>query len=120
MDTRGGFIGLGTMGMPMAANLAKAGVPLIVHDAAPAALAAASRLAGASAAGSPAEVAAQVDVLFTCLPNNDVVRGVYLEPGGIGAGAHSGLVTCDCSTVGPEVTVEISEGLRPRGIHHMD
>ena len=63
MQGRVGFIGLGTMGMPMAANLAKAGVTLVVHDTAPAAVAAASKLAGVRAAGSPAEVAAQVDVL---------------------------------------------------------
>ena len=120
MQGRVGFIGLGTMGMPMAANLAKAGVALVVHDASPAAVAAASKAAGVSAAASPAEVAAQVDVLFTCLPNNDIVREVYLEAGGIAGGARAGLVTCDCSTVGPEVTVQISEALRPRGIHHMD
>jgi 3-hydroxyisobutyrate dehydrogenase-like beta-hydroxyacid dehydrogenase len=120
MRARVGFIGLGTMGLPMARNLAKAGVPLVVHDALPAATAAASRMAGVSVAASPAEVAAQVDVLFTCLPNNDIVREVYLKPGGIGAGARSGLITCDCSTVGPEVTVEISEALRARGVSHMD
>ncbi len=51
MADRVGFIGLGTMGMPMAANLAKGGVPLVVYDASPAALAAAAKLPGAIAAG---------------------------------------------------------------------
>lgn len=120
MHGRVGFIGLGTMGMPMAANLARAGVTLVVHDAAPAAVAGASEMAGITVARSAAEVSAQVEVLFTCLPNNDIVREVYLKPGGIGAGARPGLVTCDCSTVGPEVTLEISEALRAKGVHHMD
>src|ERR1700730_1192540 len=53
-----GFIGLGTMGMPMTANLAKAGVALIVHDASPSATAAAGRLAGVNGAASASEVAA--------------------------------------------------------------
>ena len=50
MADRVGFIGLGTMGMPMAANLARGGVPLVAHDASPAALAAAAQLPGAIAA----------------------------------------------------------------------
>jgi 3-hydroxyisobutyrate dehydrogenase-like beta-hydroxyacid dehydrogenase len=115
-----GFIGLGTMGGPMAANLAKAGVPLVVYDANPAAAAAAARQAGVTAVGSPGDVASQVSVLFTCLPNDAIVRGVYLAPGGIAAGGRSGLVTCDCSTVSPEATLEVAAGLKGRGIVHMD
>ena len=60
-----GFIGLGTMGMPMAANLAKAGVTLVVQDANPAAVAAAGRMASVTVAGSAAAVAAQSAVMFT-------------------------------------------------------
>ena len=115
-----GFIGLGTMGGPMAANLAKAGVPLIVYDANPAAAAAAARQAGVTAVGSPGDVASRVSVLFTCLPNDAIVRGVYLAPGGIAAGGRQGLVTCDCSTVSPEATLEVAAGLKGRGIVHMD
>jgi 3-hydroxyisobutyrate dehydrogenase-like beta-hydroxyacid dehydrogenase len=115
-----GFVGLGTMGGPMAANLAKAGVPLVVYDASPAAVAAAVRQAGVSAAGSPAEVAARATVIFTALPNDDIVRAVYLGAGGVAAGGRAGLVTCDCSTVSPEATLEVAAGLAARGIVHMD
>jgi len=115
-----GFIGLGTMGMPMATNLARAGVALTVHDASAAAAAEAARLPGASAAASAGEVAARSDVLFTCLPNDDIVRRVYLGSGGIGESGRAGLVTCDCSTVSPEATVEVEAALRARGIVHMD
>lgn len=115
-----GFIGLGTMGLPMASNLARAGIRLVVHDASPAALAEGARLPGAAAAGSAAEVASRALVLFTCLPNNDIVREVYLGTGGIASAARSGLVSCDCSTVGPEVTLEIAAALKGKGVHHMD
>ena len=120
MNESVGFIGLGTMGMPMVANLVKAGVTLVVHDASPAAAAAAGTMAGVTVAGSAADVAARSAVLFTCLPNDDIVRAVYLAPGGIAAGARAGLVTCDCSTVSPEATLEVAAGLAGRGIVHMD
>ena len=115
-----GFIGLGTMGGPMAANLAKAGTPLVVYDTSAAATAAAAKQSGVTSAASPGEVAARVAVLFTCLPNDDIVRAVYLAPGGVGAGGRAGLVTCDCSTVSPEATLEVAAGLKARGIAHMD
>src|SRR4029453_10900991 len=85
-----GFIGLGTMGGPMAANLAKSGVPLVVYDASPGAVAATSKLAGVTVAASPGEVASRVGVLFTCLPNDDIVRAVYLDAGGIASGGGGG------------------------------
>jgi 3-hydroxyisobutyrate dehydrogenase len=115
-----GFIGLGTMGGPMAANLAKAGVPLVVYDASAAAATAAAQQSGVTIAASSGEVAARVAVLFTCLPNDDIVRAVYLGPGGVGAGGRAGLVTCDCSTVSPEATLEVAAGVKARGIVHMD
>ena len=115
-----GFIGLGTMGGPMAANLAKAGVPLVVYDANPAAAAVAANQPGVTAGGSPGDVASRVAVLFTCLPNDDIVRAVYLAPGGIAAGARGGLITCDCSTVSPEATLQVAAGVKARGIVHMD
>jgi len=74
-----GFIGLGIMGKPMAANLIKAGHELVVstHNKA-----AASELAelGASTAGTPREIAAQVELLITMLPNSPQVRDVALGP----------------------------------------
>jgi 3-hydroxyisobutyrate dehydrogenase-like beta-hydroxyacid dehydrogenase len=115
-----GFIGLGTMGGPMAASLARAGVPLVVYDASPAAAAAVAAQAGVSAVASPAEVGARAAVLFTALPNDDIVRAVYLGAGGVAAGGRAGLVTCDCSTVSPEATLEVAAGLAARGIVHMD
>jgi 3-hydroxyisobutyrate dehydrogenase len=115
-----GFIGLGTMGGPMAANLAKAGVPLVVYDASAAAAAAVAKQSGVTVAVSPSDVASRVTVLFTALPNNDIVRAVYLGPSGIAAGARPGLITCDCSTVSPEATLDVAAGVQARGVVHMD
>src|SRR3972149_1360998 len=117
MSERVGFIGLGTMGMPMAANLAKAGVALLVHDSSRAAAEAAGRPPGAGAGRAPAGAAAGV---LPCPPNDAIVLEVYLGADGVSVGARSGLVTCDCSTVSPAVTVEISGRLGSRGVSHMD
>jgi len=122
MDThsRVGFIGLGTMGLPMATNLARAGVAVVAHDASAAAREAAGRLPGVTIADSPRAVAAQSAVVFSCLPNDDIVRAVYLGPDGVAAGASAGLITCDCSTVSPEATLEVHRGLAGRGVAHLD
>jgi 3-hydroxyisobutyrate dehydrogenase-like beta-hydroxyacid dehydrogenase len=66
------------------------------------------------------EVAAGSAVLFTCLPNDAIVREVYLGPAGIASAARGGLVTCDCSTVSPEVTTAVHGVLKGRGVDHMD
>jgi len=115
-----GFIGLGTMGGPMATNLARAGVSLVVHDADPHATAPLAASATVRVVRSAAEVAARSTTLFTCLPNDDVVRGVYLGDHGVATGGRRGLVTCDCSTVSPETTVEVNRALAGQGITHMD
>ena len=115
-----GFIGLGTMGLPMVGNLARRGVPLAVHDASAAARGEAGKLAGVTVAASAGEVAAGARVVFTCLPNDDIVRQVYLGAGGIASDARDGLVTCDCSTVSPEVTVDLAAALDKQGVTHMD
>jgi 3-hydroxyisobutyrate dehydrogenase-like beta-hydroxyacid dehydrogenase len=120
MSQRVGFVGVGMMGGPMATNLARAGVSLVVHDATPAATVALIGLPGVTAAASPAVVATQTSVLFTCLPNDAVVRQVYLGPRGVAAGGRAGLVTCDCSTVSPEATLEIHRALGAQGITHLD
>jgi len=114
-----GFIGLGRMGGPMARNLAAAGYPVHAFDLDPAAAARAGA-AGVAVSGSPREAAAKAAVLFTALPDDDVVRATYLGAEGILAGGRAGLVTCDCSTVSPEVSREVSTAALPRGITHMD
>jgi 3-hydroxyisobutyrate dehydrogenase-like beta-hydroxyacid dehydrogenase len=115
-----GFIGLGRMGGPMARNLARAGYSVHVHDVEPAAV---QRLQGAApvaAYASPAGVAARVTVLFTALPNDAIVTGTYLAGEGVLAGARPGLVTCDCSTVSPDVSQTIHAAGLTKDVHHLD
>jgi 3-hydroxyisobutyrate dehydrogenase-like beta-hydroxyacid dehydrogenase len=120
MSDRVGFIGLGTMGRPMATNLAKAGVGLVVHDASAAATAAMGGVPNVAVARTPADVGRQVSVVFTCLPNDAIVREAYLGSSGIASGAGPGTITCDCSTVSPETTVHVQAALASRSVHHMD
>lgn len=120
MSHRVGFIGLGTMGRPMVTNLARAGVAVVAYDASPAALEAARAIEGVRPVATPGAVAEPSEVVFTCLPNDDIVRAVYLGPDGIAAGGRPGLVTCDCSTVSPAATLEVHRALATRGIAHMD
>jgi len=115
-----GFIGLGQMGMFMVKNIAKAGYTVTVFDAKLETRDEASMTAGIDIAASPADVAAQVPVVFTCLPTAAAVEAVYSEDGGIAAGGPAGLITCDCSTMPPELSRSIAESMKTIGIHHMD
>ena len=95
-----GYIGLGLMGKSIAHNILKAGFPLLVHNRSQAAVDALVA-EGATAATSPAEVAAQVDVIFTNLPDTPDVEKVALGENGILSAAHPGLVYVDNSTIKP-------------------
>lgn len=120
MAERVGFIGLGTMGLPMATNLVRAGHALAVHDVNPAAVEAARALGPVEACPSPGAVAERAEVVFTCLPDDAAVRSVYLDPGGVAAGARPGALSCDCSTVSPETTLAVHAALAARGARHLD
>lgn len=115
-----GFIGLGRMGLPMARHLAAAGNTVRVFDTAPAALEAACAVAGVQAEASPKAVAGACDVLFTCLPNNQIVTATYAGAEGIAAGARPGLITCDCSTISPDVAERTGAVMTKAGGVHMD
>jgi 2-hydroxy-3-oxopropionate reductase len=114
-----GFIGLGIMGRPMVKNLLKAGFPLVVHNRSQAAVDELAR-AGARRAGSPREVAGQVDVLVTMLPNSPDVEAVALGPQGIIEGARPGLLYADMSTISPLVSRKVGEALAARGVRMLD
>jgi len=121
MSTREiGFIGLGRMGLPMVRNLAAKGYAVHVFDVAPEALKRAGAVTGLRTQAAPRDVAARASVVFTALPNDAIVTDTYLGPGGILAGAHPGLVTCDCSTVSPDVSQRIHAEAKGRGVSHLD
>ena len=114
-----GYIGLGLMGKPMARNILRAGYPLVVHNRSRAAV---NELAaeGAKPASSPAQVAGQVDVVFTNLPDSPDVELVALGKDGIIEGAHSGLIFVDNSTIKPATARDISDRLGEKGILCLD
>lgn len=91
-----GFIGLGNMGGPMAANLVKAGYVVTGFDPVDAARAAAAE-AGVVLAGSPAEAVVTAEVVITMLPSGRHVLDVY--EGGLLAAAPAGALFVDCSTI---------------------
>jgi 2-hydroxy-3-oxopropionate reductase len=119
MAVRVGYIGLGLMGKSIAKNIRKAGFELVVHNRSRAAVDELVAL-GAKAAGSPAEVAAQVDVVFTNLPDSPDVEKVALGPQGVIEAARPGLVFVDNSTIKPAVARMIAEALAEKGAQALD
>ncbi len=117
--TRIGYIGLGLMGAAMARNLMKAGNSLVVHNRSRAIV---DQLVseGATAANSPQEVAQQVDVVFTNLPDSPDVEKVVLGENGIIEGLHDGLIYVDNSTIKPETARHIAAELAKRGVKALD
>jgi 2-hydroxy-3-oxopropionate reductase len=114
-----GFIGLGIMGRPMAKNLLKAGHPLLVHNRSRAAVDDLAK-AGARAASSPKDVAAQCDILITMLPNSPDVELVALGKDGIIEGAGRGLILADMSTISPIVSQKVGAALAEKGVKMLD
>ncbi|HVX23380.1 MAG TPA: 3-hydroxyisobutyrate dehydrogenase [Acidimicrobiales bacterium] len=92
------FLGLGHMGLPMASNLAAAGFTVRAYDPVPAA-AAAARAAGLDVAGSPADAAAETDVVVTMLPTGRHVLDAYRPGGGIVGTVPEGALLIDSSTI---------------------
>ena len=119
MPDRVGFIGLGIMGRPMALNLRRAGFELAVHARRSESMAPLAA-AGATTWGSPAEVARQADVIFTMVGDTPDVEQVILGPGGVSAGARSGAVVVDMSTISAAATRTIAERLRAQGVAMLD
>ncbi len=116
---RVGYIGLGIMGKSIARNILKAGFPLTIFNRSRKAVDELV-LEGASAASSPAEVARQVDVVFTNLPDSPDVEKVALGDGGIIDGAHAGLIFVDNSTIKPATARRVSEVLGAKGVACLD
>src|SRR6185437_12915520 len=114
-----GFIGLGTMGAHMAANLQKAGYKLVVHDLH---RQAASRhlAAGAIWAETPRAVAEQVDVLFTSLPEPADVEAVGAGADGVLSGVRKGAAWFDLSTNAPAVVKKLAAAFAEKGAHMLD
>ena len=114
-----GFIGLGNMGHPMAANLLKARYDLTVHDLRRE-MGQPLEDAGATWGTSPKNVAARSDVVLTSLPGPKEVEAVVLGENGIFAGLNSGSAYIDLSTNSPTTLQKIAQIGASRGFHVLD
>jgi 3-hydroxyisobutyrate dehydrogenase len=114
-----GFVGLGTMGASMAANLARAGAPLTVWNRTPGRAAALLEL-GASEAATPAELAAGSDVVVVCVSDTPDVASVLFGPAGVAEGAAAGSLVIDCSTISPDATRGYGRRLAEGGVGMVD
>lgn len=119
MKQRVGFIGVGTMGKPMATNLLKNGYPVIVYDINPKPV---EELTGkgAETARSSKEIAQSSEVVITMLPKSEHVEAVILGPDGVLEGTHRGALVIDMSTIGPASTRKIAQALAEKGVEMLD
>lgn len=113
------FIGMGTMGAPMALNLLKAGFSVTVHNRTrdrevPVAE------AGAQRAESPQAAAMGADVVLTCVSDTPDVEAVLVGPQGVIHGAQPGAIAIDLSTISPTATVALAQQLGDRGVTLLD
>ncbi|MFG6103059.1 NAD(P)-binding domain-containing protein [Leptothoe sp. EHU-05/26/07-4] len=113
------FIGLGTMGMPMALNLLATGHQLIVHNR--------SRdrelplvEAGAQRAATPAAAATEAEIIVICVSDTPDVEAVLLGPEGVISGAQPNSLVIDMSTISPTVTRAIAAELAEQQIAMLD
>jgi len=114
-----GFIGLGIMGGPMAANLVKAGHAVVGYNRRPEPI---ERLvaAGGRGASNVAEAVAGADVVITMLPDSPDVQTVALGEDGVFANAKPGLLYIDGSTIRPAVSADLAAEGAKRGIRVVD
>jgi 3-hydroxyisobutyrate dehydrogenase len=114
-----GFIGLGNMGGPMAANLLKAGHGVAGFDLAAPLLEALAK-AGGSVAASAGAAVAEAEIVITMLPAGPQVRQVYAGEGGVLAAARKGALLIDCSTIDVESARSVNKAAAERGFDMLD
>lgn len=113
-----GFVGLGIMGRPMAANLLKGGRTLLLHSRSgvPPEL----TVAGGVVCNSPAEVARRAEVIITMLPDTPDVEKVLFGPDGIAAGLSAGKIVIDMSSISPVATKDFAKRINTMGCEYVD
>ena len=114
-----GFLGLGTMGAPMARNLLRNGYAVCGFDPNPDALAR-HREAGGTTAGSPREAAEGADVVMAVLPDGPDVEKAALGADGVIHSMKPGSIFIDTSTIDPAVTRRVGAALAERGVEMVD
>ncbi len=113
-----GFIGLGIMGRPMAKNLLKKGNDFLIYDIDTAAVEEVTKEGGRYA--SLAEIGEQCDVVFTILPNEDIVKQVLFDDGGVNETIKKDAVVVDMSSVTPVDSKFCAQKLEGKGVEFLD
>jgi 3-hydroxyisobutyrate dehydrogenase len=116
---RVGFVGMGTMGAAMAANLARAGAALTVWNRTSGRTVPLVEL-GAGEASSPAALATTADVVVLCLADTPDVEAVLFGPDGITEGIRASSLVIDCSTISPDASQGFAARLADRGVGFVD
>ena len=114
-----GFLGLGTMGAAMAANLARAGFAVIAWNRSPGRAPELDEL-GIERAATPADVARSVDIAVVCVSDTPDVDNVLFAHDGLADGARAGSLVIDCSTIAPSATRDFAARLAERGVAFVD
>jgi len=109
------FLGLGIMGRPMAANLAKAGHEVTVWNRTPG-----KEVDLARSAASPAEAARGAEVVWMCVSDTQAVESVLFGPGSVEESLTDGMVIVDSSTIAPSATVRFAARAKMRGVDYVD
>ena len=112
-----GWVGLGKLGLPMAARLASSGQAVAGHDRDPGRVALAAERGVAPA--PTAEAAAANDVVFTSLPDDNALRAALLGTSGLLAAMQSGAVLAETSTVSPEASAEVAQACEALGVAYL-
>jgi len=115
-----GFIGIGNMGAPMAAQVIEAGFDLTVFDINAEATEKFVALHGGKAAASLAELGRSVEAVITMLPTDKIVNAVVLSDNGVASTLAKGSIVVDMSTSDPLATQTLAAALKPRGIALVD
>ena len=108
------FLGLGIMGRPMAANLAKAGHEVRVWNRTP------KTVDGAQTASSPTEAATGADVVWMCVADTAAVERVLFANDGVEKSLRPGMIVVDSSTISPVETLKFAERVRAKGGDYVD
>lgn len=120
MTMRVGFCGLGVMGAPMAAHLARAGHDVLVHNRTPSRALEWVAAHGGRALPTPAKLAAECGIVFLCVGNDDDVRQVMLADGGVLAGAQPGTIVVDHTTTSARLARDMHQSCAAHGVGYID
>lgn len=119
-DTKIGFVGLGSMGRPMATNIAAAGFPLVVWNRTPSRSETIAARTGARVAASPAILAAEADIVITMVADGDVLLDLYTGSGGMARSLRAGTACVDMSTISPGQATELATAVAGAGCSFID